>query len=104
MPAVRPGCGLVADGDRWVLRAADDTVLAEYDWSDLRLSVSWKAYCFADEPARDAWRAHTDDLTLDEILERLRADVAARRGQPVARDEHLGLALIDEYVRFPIAT
>jgi hypothetical protein len=103
MPPIRPGCGLAAEGDRWVLRDADDAVLADYDWAELRLSVSWKAYCFADEPARDAWRAHTDDLTLDEILETLRADLASRRGEAVSRDEHLGLALIDEYVRFPVA-
>ena len=102
MPPIRPGCGLAAEGERWVLRDADDGVLADYDWSDLRLSVSWKAYCFADDRARDAWRAHRDDLTLDEILETLRADFASRRGTDVARDEHLGPALIDEYVRFPV--
>ena len=87
MPPIRPGCGLAAEGDRWVLRDADDAVLADYDWSELRLSVSWKAYCFADDAARDAWRAHADDLTLDRILETLRADlvVTARRRRPARR-------------------
>jgi len=102
MPAIRPGCGLAAEGDRWVLRGSDDEVLADYDWTDLRLSVSWKAYCFPDDAARDAWRAHTDDLTLEAILETLRADLTARRGARVPRDEHLGLALIEEHVRFPV--
>jgi hypothetical protein len=101
MPPIRPGCGLAAEGGRWVLRGADDSVLADYDWSELRLSVSWKAYCFADDAARDAWLAHTDDLTLEQILDTLRADLSARRGVDVARDEHLGLALIEEYIRFP---
>ena len=87
-----------------MLRGADGAVLADYDWSELRLSVSWKAYCFADDAARDAWRAHTDDLTLDEILETLRADLASRRRTGVARDEHLGLALIEEYIRFPVTS
>jgi hypothetical protein len=104
MPPIRPGCGLAADADgRWVLTAPDDTVLTTYDWSELRLSVSWKAYCFADPAARDAWRDHIDDLLLDDILERLRADLSGRRGSPVDRDPGLGLALIDEYVRFPNA-
>lgn len=103
MPPIRPGCGLLAEGDRWVLRAKDDAVLADYDWSELRLSVSWKAYCFADDADRDRWRDHDDDLTLDAILEALRADVSARCGATVPRDEHLGLALIDEYIRFPAA-
>jgi hypothetical protein len=104
MPPIRPGCGLAAEGARWVLRAADGAVLADYDWSELRLSVSWKAYCFADEDERDAWRSGRDDLTLDDVLETLRADLSSRRGADVPRDEHLGLALIDEYVRFPVAS
>jgi hypothetical protein len=103
MPAIRPGCGLAAEGGRWVLRDPDGAALAEYEWSELRLSVSWKAYCFADAGALDAWRAHADDLTLDEILETLRADLGSRRGTAVPRDERLGLALIDGYVRFPVA-
>src|SRR5204863_8735832 len=103
-PPIRPGCGLAAERDRWVLRDPDGAVLADYDWSELRLSVSWKAYCFADEAARDAWRAHADDLTLDRILEALRADVSARRGVDVPRDEHLGLALTAEYIRFPVTS
>lgn len=102
MPRIRPGCGLAAGPDgRWVLTAPDDSVLGTYDWDELRLSVSWKAYCFADESARDAWRDHRDDLVLDEILERLRDDLSERRGTPVERDADLGLALIDGYVRFP---
>lgn len=102
MPAIRAGCGLSAEGDRWVLRGLEDEVLAEYDWSELRLSVSWKAYCFASERDRDAWRNHADDLTLDTILERLRADVSTCRGTDVPRDADLGLTLIDEYIRFPV--
>ena len=102
MPAIRPGCGLSAEGDRWVLRGTDESVLAEYDWSELRLSVSWKAYCFASEAERDTWRDHADDLTLDAILETLRADVSARRGVDVPRNAEFGLALIDEYIRFPV--
>ncbi len=102
MPPIRPGCGLRAEGDRWVLRGNDDAVLADYDWAELRLSVSWKAYCFASDADRDRWRDHDDDLALDAILEVLRADLSDRHGTRVARDEHLGLALIDEYVRFPV--
>ncbi|MEO6469844.1 MAG: hypothetical protein ABIP21_12160 [Acidimicrobiia bacterium] len=104
MPPIRPGCGLRAEGDRWIVRGPDDAVLADYRWSELRLSVSWKAYCFAREADRDTWRAHADDLTLDVILETLRADLSERRGEQVERNEHLGLALIDEYIRFPVVT
>ena len=102
MPRIGAGCGLRAEGDRWVLRGPADDVLADYDWSELRLSVSWKAYCFASDAERDIWRGHADDLSLDTILETLRADVSARRGIDVPRNADLGLTLIDEYIRFPV--
>jgi hypothetical protein len=85
-----------------VLRDRSGVDVAEYHWSDLRLSVSWKAYCFADLAEREAWRTHADDLTLDVILDRLAADLAERTGAPVGRDTQLGVRLIDEYVRFPV--
>lgn len=91
-------------GRRWVL--VDGTTgeeRATYDWDQLRLSVSWKAYCFADAAERDAWRTHTEDLTEDAVLGRLVADLVERGAATpdVAHDKHLGLLLIDTYVRYP---
>ena len=106
-PVVRPGAGLVADrssdADRWVLSDADGVPVATYDWDELRFSVSWKAYCFADEAERTAWRDHTDDLTTEGIVSRLVDDLIAREVVPagVAVDRDLGLVMIDEYVRYP---
>ena len=91
-------------GERWqLLDAASGEARAEYGWDELRLSVSWKAYCFADDAERDAWRHHADDLTEDDVLDRLVADLRDRGlvdGEP-ARDRQLGLLLIDTYVRYP---
>ena len=91
-------------GDRWQLvDAATSEPRAEYAWDELRLSVSWKAYCFAEVAERDAWLAHADDLSEQEVLDRLVDDLRARGvvdGDP-ARDRELGLLLIDTYVRFP---
>ena len=80
------------------------TTSITYDWDDLRFSVSWKAYCFADEAARDAWRTHADDLTEDEIVDRLVDDLTERGvvSSDVARDPELGLAMMDTYIRFPV--
>ncbi|HEV7720779.1 MAG TPA: hypothetical protein VGO60_05825 [Iamia sp.] len=90
-------------GDPWVLHASDGTETARYDWDELRFSVSWKAYVFADEAERDAWRDGTDDLDEDAIVDRLVADLAERgvAAPDVSRDPDLGLLLIDTYVRFP---
>jgi len=104
MPEMRPGMRLVFDGDRWSLRDGDREH-ARYRWDEIRFSISWKAYCFADEGERRAWREHRDDLHLDHILDRLVADLRARGRVNGARPEPTALALllIDEYVRFPAA-
>jgi hypothetical protein len=107
LPAIRPGTTLDYAGDRrWALRSTDGDEIASYDWSELRFSVSWKAYCFVDEHERDSWRDHTNDLTIDVILDRLVDDLHARGrvSGSVARDSDLGLLLIDEYIRFPVST
>lgn len=102
--ALRPGLRLFFDGSRWIVRDGDTDVVA-YDTDDVRYSVSWKAYCFADDNERDAWSRHADDLTLDAILVELVADLVTR-GRLVSIDHDLtegdlGRLLINEYTRFP---
>jgi hypothetical protein len=104
LPRIRMGTTLDYVGDkRWALHTADGEEIADYDWNQLRFSVSWKAYCFRSEREHDTWREHRDDLTLDAILDRLVADLVERglATADVERDEHLGQLLIDEYIRFP---
>ena len=96
-----PGNVLEHDGERGCCRpeAGSDEVLAAFGWGDIRFSVSWKAYCFADEAERDAWRTHADDLDLDVILAELVTDLRARgvltvdelseRDLALAADRHL---------------
>lgn len=100
---LRPGMQLRFDGDgRWSLREGD-AVVASYAWDELRFSISWKAYCFADQAERRAWQEHSDDLALDAILDRLTDDLRARGrlsgDRPPPTD--LALLLIDEYIKFP---
>ena len=107
LPRLRPGMTLDADDDRTgVVHDPDGEVVTRYEWPDLRFSVSWKAYCFADEHERDAWREHADDLTIDRILDTLVEDLHARGRveRDVARDAELGRILIAEYIRFPEST
>jgi len=102
---LRLGMTLVCDGPRrWSLREGAETV-AVYDWDELRFSISWKAYCFADDAERRAWQEHSDDLALDTILDGLVEDLR-RRGRingtrPAPTD--LALTIIDEYIKFPAA-
>ena len=106
---LRPGMRLHYDGDeRWSVRHADGrAVVGTFATDELRYSISWKAYCFADEAERDAWAAHRDDLSLEQILERLVDDLCARgrlEGPDHGlSDAELGRLLIEEYIRFPAA-
>jgi hypothetical protein len=101
---LRPGMRLQHDGDRrWSVRSADGEVVAGYGTDDLRYSVSWKAYCFADDAERVAWADHSDDLSLERILATLEDDLRAtgRLEGPRPEPTELGKLLIDAYIRFP---
>jgi len=100
---LRPGMRLVHVGDRrWVVRDGERDV-TRYQWNELRFSVSWKAYCFADEAERRAWSEHTDDLSVEFVVGRMLDDL--RRRGILEGDSPTGGALIelliDSYTRFP---
>ena len=98
LAVLRSGQRLQHDGGgRWSLRSGDD-VLTSFATDDLRYSVSWKAYCFADEAERRVWSEHTDDLDLERILATLLDDLGIERP---ASDADLGRLLIDRYIHFP---
>jgi hypothetical protein len=64
-------------GDDWRIRDGDE-VLAEFAWPALRISVSWKAYVFADEAEERAYDTHSDDLEMSDVLDRFEADLDGR--------------------------
>jgi hypothetical protein len=103
LPPLEIGMRLTYEGDdRWRVGFGDETVV-RYHWDDVRFSVSWKAYCFADEAERKMAFEHTDDLTRPQIMEALLADLR-RRGRldgQVPNGTDLALLMIDEYIRFP---
>jgi len=106
VPGLEPGSELSSgDGGEIVLHDASGREVRTYAWSELRYSVSWKAYCFVDAAERDSWRDHTDDLELAPVLDALVADLG-RRGYDdlTTGSPQLGSRLIDEYVRFPTLT
>jgi hypothetical protein len=102
LPPIEPGVRLHRDDDRrWSVRRGDE-VRATYRWDDLRLSISWKAWCFADEAERRLNEDHSDDLTMERILDTFVDDLRGR-GHVKARPDDATLAqlILDEYIRFP---
>lgn len=103
LPDLRPGVEIVHKGEgRWQLER-DGVVLERYAWDDLRFSVSWKAYCFADEAERSCVHEHGDDLCRERVLETLERDLRRRGriGRERPADAQLALAIIEEYIHYP---
>ncbi len=103
LPDIAPGMELVYDGDGAWHVDAGGKVLARYTWRDLRFSVSWKAYCYADEAERHAVHEHADDLTRKQVLDTLVADLRRRGrvGLTLPDNTQLALTIIDEYIKYP---
>jgi hypothetical protein len=90
------------DDTAWIVHDRSAEV-ARYAWRDLRFSISWKAYCFADAYEQQTWREHADDLTMDRVVRTLVDDLLAR--EVLDREPDIGpelaLTIIDTYTRFP---
>ncbi|MFT4517807.1 MAG: hypothetical protein ACI9JM_000184 [Halioglobus sp.] len=93
-------CG---DG-QWELREGD-AVLAQYNWGQLRYSISWKAYCFEDEAKEALWHEGSDDLTLEMILSTLEGELRERGALSGDRPDptSFALLLVEQFIHFPSA-
>ena len=98
---------LVRAGSEWAIADGGRT-LATFPRHQVRVSVSWKAMVFADDAERRRYDEHRDDIDLDEVLRRFRADLRAR-GVDVAmpaeplRDPDFIRLLQQTYVHPPAA-
>lgn len=97
------------DQDRcWVVRHGARE-LVRLSAQEVRISLSWKARCFASEADRArilGAHARGEGLELDEVLRRLRADLHGRGRLPSPEpgdERELIAALLDTYMDFPRA-
>ena len=105
-PEIDKGATLTYQGgDQWSLVNLNGLEAARYSWSDLRYSISWKAYCFKDEAEKATWSDKSDDLTLDGILDVLEAALRSRGVLTTQRPDPSSFAqmLVSEFIRFPMA-
>ena len=89
--------------DRWELRDGETRLADPYDWSNIRYSISWKAYCFADDAEKKLWESGTDNLSVDFILETLEEELRQQGALTGPRPEPTAFAqlMVDFFVRFP---
>ncbi len=65
------------DADQWVI-TDDGAELYRLPFERVRISVSWKAKVFRDVEEQRIADEHLDDITLDQVVDRFVADLAAR--------------------------
>lgn len=95
------------DGRSWWIDS-DRKRVAEFDRSQVRVSLSWKADVFTDEADRRRHDEHLDDLDLTKVLRRLSDDLEERGSDPTPpsvddpfHDEAFLDRLIDAYMHYP---
>ncbi|MCO5312444.1 MAG: hypothetical protein M9952_05835 [Microthrixaceae bacterium] len=71
------GCHLVRGDGGWDI-VDGDRLVSRIDDADARITVSWKAECFADAEAAQRVDDGEDALTLDMVVDRFLDDLAAR--------------------------
>jgi hypothetical protein len=91
------GAANADDGGKWTLLSEGGEVVGRVGWEQMRYSVSWKAYCFKDEAARQAWRSNADGLTMGRVLDTFRADLAAKGKRLPDNQVDVARALCAEY-------
>lgn len=67
----------LTEKDQWQVRD-NGKVLATFDFTQVRLSVLWKAYCFETEEMAASYDDHSHDLTTDMIADIFCADLDSR--------------------------
>lgn len=65
------------DGGGWKI-VDGERIMARYAPGQVRLSVLWKAFCFADQAEADAYAAGEDKLTPAQVVEIFQADLERR--------------------------
>jgi hypothetical protein len=105
LPALERDMRLTFEEDETWRVGSGEGAVARYLWGEIRFSVSWKAYCYADERGRRIAAGHADDLTRAQAVDALVRDLRSRGriGERELEPRELALAIIEEYVRFPAA-
>lgn len=88
---------------RWKLyqRGSPAAPVATFRAEEVRYSISWKAYCFADADSYRTWLEHSDDLPLHDIVPILAEVSGASAADDELSEEEMAARFIDELIPFP---
>lgn len=86
---------------------SDDQEVTKYSTNDLRISIVYRARCFASEEDIERYNNQESFMTLENILETLKKDLIKRgrlsENQNVSMID-FAIKLLDEYVVYPYPT
>ena len=94
--------------DKWSITETESgTVLREYTTDDLRVSIVYRARCFASEEDKARFNAGVPAIPLDDILAILTDDLVQKGklapNQDISRYD-LAMKLLDAYIPYPLST
>jgi hypothetical protein len=92
--------GYDAERDDWAI-TTDGEVVRRYRPEEMRLLVHWSAELYADREEAEKAADHSDDLTFDEVFDRLLADMRSRGTQVAEPTDPLH---DNDFIRALIAT
>lgn len=93
--------------DKWAVLSGDD-VVSRYTTDDLRISIVYRARCFASSDTADSYRNETYIMDLErDIIDTLKGGLVSRgvaTAQKLATMGRLELAflIIDSYIKYPL--
>lgn len=92
-------------GSDWAVEDAGET-RAEFDYAQLRISISWKAHVFQNAEDEKRYVEHGDDISIDDVWQRFATDlerrgIAARIPHEPMKDAEWIRLLSSTYVEEP---
>ena len=101
------------EGDQWEVQSNGETV-ERYHTSDLRITIVYRARCFASDEELQAYKAFSQVMDADQVLKKMtdamvKSKVLKESDKTRSRDEpegalsvDLAIKLIDHYIQYPL--
>ena len=97
-----------ASGEQWEVQS-DGATIQQYNTTDLRIAIVYRARCFPDAEALEAYKSSPPEvMDMDAVLDKMVADLVVRGAMPAGSTKDtlprldLAFKLMDTYIRYPL--